>query len=222
MHALYDQQTAAVVTTWGAIPPQVIWPDGAATHGAAAGHVHADRWALVEAVYVDAGPPSPHHTEASRSSAYANGRVEVTRVWQAPADLTPIMSAKIADAKARVAARADEIATLITGIVPLAERLSWPTKEVAARAVLAGTATAGQQLILGAEAQVSGETVAALAARIVANADTYMAAAGLIAGQRRKTMAAIDALADLATFDADLAAIFATAEQEAQALLASL
>lgn len=81
MHALYDQQTASVVTTWGSIPPQVIWPDGAATHGAAVGHVHADRWSIVDAVYVDAGQPSPHHTEASRSSAYANGRIEITRVW---------------------------------------------------------------------------------------------------------------------------------------------
>lgn len=100
MHALYDQQTASVVTTWGSIPPQIIWPDGSATHGAALGHVHADRWSIIEAVYVDAGQPSPHHTEASRSSAYANGRIEITRSWQAPVDLAPIKAAKIAAARA--------------------------------------------------------------------------------------------------------------------------
>lgn len=133
-------------------------------------------------------------------------------------DLAQIKAA----AKSRVAARADQIAEAITGTVPLAERLSWPTKEVAARAVLAGTATTGQQMILGAEAQVSGETVAVLAASIVAKADLYMTAVGLIAGQRRKTMAAIDAVTDPSTAAASLAAIFATAEQEAQALLASL
>ena len=141
-----------------------------------------------------------------------------------PAAVTaPIdMAAVKADAKRRVAARADAIAELITGTVPLSERLSWPTKDVAARAVLAGTATPSQQVILAAEAQVSGESIADLAASIVANADAYMAASGMIAGQRRKTMAAIDALTDPATITADLAAIFTTAEAEAQALLASL
>lgn len=80
MRAIYDQQEQ-VILPCGAMSGPVVWPDGAATHGAVAGHVHADRWSLVDAVYVDAGPPSPHHTEASRSSAYANGRIEITRVW---------------------------------------------------------------------------------------------------------------------------------------------
>jgi hypothetical protein len=136
----------------------------------------------------------------------------------APIDMAAVKS----DAKRRVAERADEIAEVITGTVPLAERLSWPTKEAAARAILAGTATAVQQALISAEGQVTGETNVALAARIVANADTYIVAAGLISGQRRKTMAAIDALTDPATVSADLAAIFTTAEAEAQALLASL
>lgn len=151
------------------------------------------------------------------------------RAWLASGGvLTPFapppvdLAAVKADAKRRVTARADEIAEAITGTVPLSERLSWPTKEMAARAVLAGTATAVQQALLAAEAQVIGETVPSLASRIVANADAYIVAAGLIAGQRRKVTAAIDALTDPVTLDADLAAIFATAEQEAQALLASL
>lgn len=126
------------------------------------------------------------------------------------------------NAKRRVAARADQIAQAITGIVPLAEQLSWPSKEAAARAYVAATATSGQLAMLNAEATLAGESVATLAAKVIANADAYYAASGLIAGQRRKTMAAIDALDDAATVEADLAAIFATAETEAQALLASL
>lgn len=61
-----------------------------------------------------------------------------------------------------------------------------------------------------------------LAAKILANSATYHAAAGMIAGQRRKTMAAIDALTDPETVAADIATILATAAQEAEALLAQL
>lgn len=135
--------------------------------------------------------------------------------------LADLVTLKVA-AKARVAARADQIVELITGTVPLSERLSWATKEAAARALVAGTATTVQQSLISAEAQVTGETAAALAASIIANAEAYIVAAGLIAGQRRKTMAALDALVDPVTAEADIAAIFATAETEAQALLASL
>lgn len=132
------------------------------------------------------------------------------------------VAAVVAEAKRRVAARADQIADLITGTVPLAERFSWPTKETAARAVLAGAASPVQQAMLAAEAQVMGESVAELASHVVARVDTYIVAAGLISGQRRKTMAALDALTNPATLDADIAAIFANAETEAQALLVRL
>lgn len=125
-------------------------------------------------------------------------------------------------AKVRVSRRADEIAKMIAGTVPLAEQLSWPVKESAARAYAAGQATPSQLGLLAAEAAVAGETVAALAAKVIANADAYFKAAGLIAGQRRRTMAAIDALNNPATFDGDLANILAIAEIEAQDLLASL
>lgn len=133
-----------------------------------------------------------------------------------------LLASEKAVAKLRVATRADAIAAQITGVVPLAEQLSWPSKEVAALAHQAGTASAPQVALLAAEAGVTGETVDVLATKIIANAATYNTAAGLIAGQRRKTMAAIDALTNIATFPADLAAILATAEAEAEALLATL
>lgn len=135
-----------------------------------------------------------------------------------PIDVAEVKAA----AMRRVVTRADEIAEIITGAVPLAERLSWPTKEAAARAIIAGTATAEQQAIIGAEAQMTGETAADLAVRVVANATRYMTAAGLIAGQRRKVLALIDALTVTETIEADVAAILTTAESEAQALLAQV
>lgn len=140
--------------------------------------------------------------------------------WSAVLDAK--LSLLKANAKQRVATRADQIAAIITGQVPLAEQLSWTAKESAALAHQAGTATATQTALLTAEATVVGETVAELVTKILANAALYHTASGMIAGQRRKTMAAIDALTNAVTFETDVAAIFATAQAEAAALLASL
>lgn len=126
------------------------------------------------------------------------------------------------DAKRRVSARADEISESVTGIAPLSEKLSWLSKETAAIAYQADSATPSQLAMLGAEAAVTGETVADLCVKILANSEQYRAATGAIAGLRRTTMAAIDALTDHATFDADLEAIFVTAEATAATLLNSI
>lgn len=133
------------------------------------------------------------------------------------------------DAKRRVVARADQLGEVIAGLAPNFEKHSWPDKRAAAAAVAAGLTVADEPriAILEAERQVTGETLADLAAKILANVDlanpaNYYAAVGLIAGQRRMTLAAIDALADPATVKEDIAAVIAAAEAEAQALLASL
>lgn len=139
----------------------------------------------------------------------------------APVDLAAAQAAKTA-AKERLAAQADHMARAVTGIVPLAEQLSWPVKEAAARAHQAGTADAGQTALLAAEAGVTGETVGALVEKILANAVAYHMAAGFIAGWRRKTMEAIDVLADDATVGAGIATIVAQAAMEAEAALAAL
>lgn len=125
-------------------------------------------------------------------------------------------------AKEKLAAQADHMARAVTGIVPLAEQLSWPVKEAAARAHQAGTADAGQAAILAAEADVTGETVDALVEKILANAVAYHMAAGFIAGWRRKTMEAIDLLANDATVEAGIATIATQAAMEAEAALAAL
>jgi len=85
-----------------------------------------------------------------------------------------------------------QAADAITGPVPQAERDSWATKEVAARAVVAGTATPEQAAMLSAESAVTGEAVADLAASIVAKANAYAGFAATMAGLRRITTNAID------------------------------
>ena len=127
-------------------------------------------------------------------------------------------------AKRAVVEFADSLASVVTGPVPEYERASWATKETAARAHVAGTATAEQTAMLQAEADArgTGETPSDLAARIIANASAYVPIAGMIAGQRRKTQAAVDALVVGTNTRGDLDAVLATARAEAQAMLAQV
>ncbi len=150
---------------------------------------------------------------------YQIGETEVTRVW------TPVLvtAADVLAAKQRVAAFADSLAAEVTGPVSETERASWPTKEIAARAYLdgvaPGTATATQVAMLQSEADLTGETPLALAQKIVDNADSYVEIAGLIAGQRRATYTAIDALEIGVATVADLEAVLTTARTQAEAAL---
>lgn len=104
-------------------------------------------------------------------------------------------------AAARESALADLVSWIdastvpLTGLVPRAERDSWPNKEASARAFVAGSATSQQVQDLEAEAAQTGETVAALAARIVTRANAWRPIAMALAGIRRK------ATADLAVAD---------------------
>lgn len=84
----------------------------------------------------------------------------------------------------------------LTGGATVAERDTWKVKEEAARAFEAGTATSGQTAMLAAEAQGAGITVAALAATIIAKADTFLSVIGLAAGIRAKGRAAVLAATD--------------------------
>jgi hypothetical protein len=97
-----------------------------------------------------------------------------------------------ADAAARIVAAVDACTLAITGLVPADEKLSWPTKEAAARAHIAGTADAAQTALLTGEATATGETLDALAAKIAANATVYRAAISTLTGLRRVGMAAVE------------------------------
>jgi hypothetical protein len=134
----------------------------------------------------------------------------------------PLATAEtIEAAKAQVAQIADTFAASVTGPVAETERASWPTKETAARAHLAGNAAAYQTAMLQAEANVTGETLTALATKIVGNADLYTALAGSIVGWRRATNAALDALVIGTATTADVDAAVASAKAQGEAMIAS-
>ena len=128
----------------------------------------------------------------------------------------------IAAAKVRMSQLTDALATSVTGSVPDTERASWPTKEIAARAVLASAATPIQTAMIQAEATVTGENLLALAAKIVANADSYIAIAGLLVGKRRLAHAQLDAVVLGSVTVSDIDAIVESARQSATSALAQM
>lgn len=118
---------------------------------------------------------------------------------------------RLADARAsalrQMRATIDRAAEQITGAYPRAERDSWPQKEVASRAVLAGEAGDADFEILQPEAAQTGQTVEALASQIAANAVAFRAGIGALTGLRRVAEAAIEAAEDEAGVTAALAAL---------------
>jgi len=84
----------------------------------------------------------------------------------------------------------------ITGPVPSDEKISWPVKAGAARAILSGNATVDQIALIATEATVTGETENDLAVSIVAKADAYAVAIGGLTGWRRAAEKTITAAPD--------------------------
>ncbi|MFC4215101.1 hypothetical protein ACFP4H_13985 [Pseudophaeobacter arcticus] len=112
-----------------------------------------------------------------------------------------------ADGLSRALQQLAAAASEITGQVPQAERDSWATKALAARGYLADAASADQLAMLQAEAAITGEAVADLAAAIVAMAESYADIAAQLAGLRRKTRAAIEVATTPAQVQAALVAL---------------
>lgn len=104
---------------------------------------------------------------------------------------------------------ADSLADQITGPVPQSEKLSWDRKYDAARAystsfassnshatasVAANTAEPAGWTVLQTEESLTNEGVSTLSNRVIQQAMWYAATAGAIAGVRRNTLGALDAL----------------------------
>ncbi len=88
----------------------------------------------------------------------------------------------------------------LTGPVPLEEKLSWAAKEEAARQVLGGPDPAADPkaaALLVAEAEQTGEEIAALAHRILDKAVAYRQALSQLTGWRRGMMQRIEAARSL-------------------------
>lgn len=122
-------------------------------------------------------------------------------------EITPeILAATKALAKRRVATEADKLANTITGEIPRSERDSWATKAAAADAHTAGNATARQNAMLQAEAEMRSITIDALAAMILERAAVFEVVAAKIAAQRSLTFEAVDAAPTISDLEMALTA----------------
>ena len=98
-------------------------------------------------------------------------------------------------------------AKAITGNVPVSEQVSWPVKALAAQTYLAGTATYDQLAQLQDEADLTGETIADLAAAIDARATAYARAAAKLSGLRRASENAITSAKSIGEMESAMAAL---------------
>ena len=159
---------------------------------------------------------------AELRNSYPEGTVDVPvkpgpgwawdgQVWTAGPEVIETLRA---EAKARVLNWAATFGRQFTAGYTAEEVAAWSAKAAAARAELAGT----PQPMIAAEAEVTGEIPAALAATILARAEVYETIVARITGLRRATMAAIDAATTAAEVDEALADALA----RAQAMIAAL
>jgi hypothetical protein len=131
--------------------------------------------------------------------------IDMGRVETAVGRSARVLSEARTQALADVVAWVNTVTATITGPVPDDEKISWASKEEAARAFLASEQlSASQTALLTGEAAVTGETVASLSARIVANADLYRAAIATLTGLRRRAFAAITIATTSGQIDAAL------------------
>lgn len=86
---------------------------------------------------------------------------------------------------------------LLIGDVPESEQKGWNAKESAAREHIAGTASGIDTMLLKTEADLTGESIDDLAARVIEKANMFRVAVAMISGIRRKTTAAIKAATTL-------------------------
>lgn len=104
----------------------------------------------------------------------------------------PLRFPNVDAAKEALTAWATKAATSITGPVPPDEKIAWPTKEAAARAILSDEATPEQITMIATEAAFTGEAVPELCTKIVARADLFRSVVAAISGIRRSAIKQLD------------------------------
>ena len=120
----------------------------------------------------------------------------------------------------------DSVADLITGPVPMSEKESWTKKEIAAREYLADPVEISSDKLSLLQNELD-LTVAldtdlhTLASKIIVQADLYSAFAGKMAGIRRTTMIALDALPSDTTQN-QIDAVLASAYQQVESVYVSI
>jgi len=130
--------------------------------------------------------------------ALAQGQELVVRGGQVMArpPAPPSHAAQRAAALQRLAPAHAAFLHAITGKATKEERDTWPVKQPAAVAVLAGDATPAQTAMLQREASRRGVTTEELAEHIIAKADENMLAVGEAGARRADALAAIIAATD--------------------------
>jgi hypothetical protein len=106
----------------------------------------------------------------------------------------------------------------MTGNASPEERDTWAPKAMAARAVLAGTADATQQTMIGLEAAEKSVTVEDMAARVLKSSAQFEVLVGRAAAFRAKARAAISAAPDAPALDAVMHVLTAEMRQALAAL----
>lgn len=130
---------------------------------------------------------------------------------------------RLADALAKVDDFHAQVLRDLTGGATVEERDTWKVKEDAARALIAGSATAGQQSMLALEGKGDDSTAEEIAAIVIAKADAFLTLIGTAAGLRRKARNAVKAAADGAAqyddVDAAVSTVLTTFKMEADAAI---
>lgn len=141
-------------------------------------------------------------------------RIDFTRMVTAEVVARSALAAAQAEAVRVVTMRLDQASLTLAGSVPLAEQLTWQSKELAAEAVLKGKASIAQTALLQDEADFTGETLDDLAETILARAKRFRVAVARLAGLRRQIVFGIEGCTSpkdidplLVELDAKLAAI---------------
>ena len=188
-------------------------PDGRRVAPAMGGWDSGDGYRLAEIEPADPVPPGKIAVASAATVEMVDGRPK----WVDVLIDAPLRFPNSDAAKSAIVAWATAATASITGPVPADEKIAWPAKEAAARAILAGEATGDQLTLVGTEANFTGEEVGALCAKIIGRADLFRSAVAAVSGIRRKAAARIDAAAP-----AEFEDILTDARIEAQQAAASL
>lgn len=163
-------------------------PDGRRVSPAMDGWQSDDGYQLVEIAPAEPVPAGKVAVASAATVEMINGRPK----WVDVLVDAPLKYPNADAAKAALTAWAEAATAAITGPVPADEKIAWPAKEAAARAILAGEASADQVTLVGTEAAITGEAVAELCGKIVARADLFRAVVAAVSGIRRKASRLID------------------------------
>ncbi len=143
-------------------------------------------------------------------------KIDLTQIVTPEMQIEAVLTEARLAAKVQLMALVDTVTAVITGDVPLAEKLSWGSKEDAARAIVAGKADPRQSALIAGEAEVTGEDEPSLAARIISNADAYRAVIARLTGLRRRAEVAIARATDTSSVEIAMAELSAGVAAVAQ------